>query len=323
MRELKVILSSLLALGLTWGQAVAGEVSDWLMKMEMAVDKVSYTGTFIYDHHEQMETMRIVHSVSQNNFRERLYSLTGSAREIIRDKDKVWCYLPDKKIGIHENRQVSRNNFLQIRGDQIAGLGKHYTLAMGGEDRIADRPAQVIGIKPRDDFRYGYRLWVDKETGLLLRVDLKDLADNTIEKYMFVDIQINPEIDEAQLRPRTSKESLSWFGVDESPEFTGTTISMLWDSATLPAGFKLAQSISRRSPMENGVVEHHVFSDGLSTVSLFVKDVGSDDGMDLGFSQMGAVSAYTVMLEGYQIAVVGEVPESTVRMIARGVHRNK
>jgi sigma-E factor negative regulatory protein RseB len=315
-------LIALFFVGLLAHPVNADEVSDWLMKMEMAPDKVSYTGSFIYDHDGQMETMRIVHFVEQDNFRERLYSLTGSAREIIRDREKVWCYLPEKKIGVHENRQVSRNAFLQIRGGQIADLDNHYDLTLGVQERIADRLTQVLKISPRDRFRYGYQLWVDNETGLLLRADLQSRDGKTIEKYMFVEVQINPVIDESMLQPRTSKESLSWFGVDNDPDVADSTIAMIWDSATLPAGFSLAQSITRRSPMENGVVEHHVYSDGLSNVSLFVKKIGQGKGMDLGYSKMGAVSAFTVMQDGFQVAVVGEVPESTVRMIAQGVRRN-
>lgn len=300
--------------------AAAVDVVDWLMRMEMAPDKVNYIGSFIYDHDGKMETLRVAHRVNEGGFEQRLFSLTGSAREIIRDNESVWCFLPDKKIGVHEYRQASRHNFLQISGDRIRSLDDHYFLTLGEIERIADRPARVIEVMPRDDYRYGYSLWVDTETGLLLRSDLLDTEGSVVERYMFVDISIGTEITDRDLTPRTARDSLSWFGIDEPGAASTEEMPMRWTSRSLPAGFELSHSINRRDPMEERIVEHHVFSDGLSSVSVFVKEADGDDGAT-GLSRMGAVSAFLKRIDGFAITVMGEVPEPTVTMIAEGVVR--
>ena len=300
----------------------ASGISEWLMRVETAPERLSYTGSFLYEHDGEMESMRVVHRVRNNQFKERLYSLTGSAREIVRDDNSVWCYIPDKQVGVHEYRQSSRNTFLQIRGEQISKLDKYYSLELGELSRVADRQARIISIMPRDDYRYGYELWVDTETGLLLRSDLKDRSGVTIERYMFVEISIGTEISDAELEPMTDQNSLSWFGMDmpKSRSSDGES-AMLWDSETLPAGFKLSYSVNRRSVMEDGLVEHHVYSDGLSSVSLFVKNRADGKTLTTGVSRMGAVSAYSTNVDGFDVTVVGEVPESTVSIIATGVAR--
>ncbi len=323
MRSVLTLLFAISACCSSLSSADDEAVADWLMRVEMAPDRVDYAGSFLYEHDGQMDTMRIVHVVSNGMFRERLYSLTGSAREVIRDEKSVWCFLPDKKIGVHEYRQSSRNAFLQIRGDQIATLGNNYSFELKGNDRVADRSAQKIVVMPKDEYRYGYELWVDKQTGLLLRSDLMNQNGDTIERYMFVEVQIGAEINLEELEPKTTRQSLSWFGIDQPVSSDIPDPKMDWDSSSLPAGFKLSYSISRRDPMEDHLVEHHVYSDGLSSVSLFVKENQAESAGNSGISRMGAVSAYATHLDGFLVTVLGEVPETTVSMIAKGVvHSN-
>jgi len=322
-RAVGVALCLLLLAAAASPAQAAGDVTDWLMRVEMATDKVSYTGSFIFEHDGRMETMRVAHRARADGFRQRLFSLTGSPREVIRDNESVWCFLPDKKIGVHEYRQSSRNSFLEIRGEQIASLENYYDFILGGTERIADREARVIEVMPRDAYRYGYTLWADAETALLLRTDLVDESDAIVERYMFVDIEIGVPIPDRELQPRTDRDSLQWFGIDEPGESRGETDRpMQWDSKTLPPGFMLSHSINRRGPMDEEIVEHHVYSDGLSSVSLFVKEARDDSGA-VGFSRMGAVSAYVRRVDGHVITVVGEVPERTVTMIAEGVTRTR
>ncbi len=321
-RSLALAMSALVLM-LATVPARADEISDWLMRVEMAPEKVNFIGSFIYEHDGKMETMRIAHRVREDGFRQRLFSLTGSAREIIRDNESVWCFLPDKRIGVHESRKSSRSAFLQIRGEQISTLSSYYAFKLTGRERIADRPAQVIEVMPKDRFRYGYRLWADTETGLLLRSDLLDESGGIIEKYMFVDIAVGTEIDDRELEPRTDRDSLTWFGIDKPAggQAEGDAEQpMQWDSTSLPPGYMLSYSINRRGAMAEGLVEHHVYSDGLSSVSIFVKQAG-DDATTTGLSRMGAVSAYSRRVDDMAVTVVGEVPGDTVSMIADGVER--
>ena len=317
------MLRSIIILGLLFcsNAVLASEISDWLMRVETAPERLSYKGSFLYEHDGKMESMRVVHRVLDNSFTERLYSLTGSAREVIRNDTSVWCYVPDKQIGVHEYRQSSRNTFLRIRGDLISKLEKYYSFKLGEMSRVADRQARKITIMPRDQYRYGYELWVDDETGLLLRTDLKDANNITIERYMFVEISIGTEISDAELEPMTNKDSLAWFGMDTPNSNDNNEQPMIWGSKSLPAGFELSYSINRRSSKKEGLIEHHVYSDGLSSISLFVKSRTDGKAVATGVNRMGAVSAYTTNIDGFDVTVVGEVPESSVSLIATGVEK--
>ncbi|MFQ5546575.1 MAG: sigma-E factor regulatory protein RseB domain-containing protein, partial [Acidiferrobacterales bacterium] len=156
--------------------AAAGDAAyDWLMRMNQATRMLNYDGTFVYQHGDQLEAMRIIHAVRDGSVRERLVSLNGSAREVIRDDQQVMCYLPDRKSIIVEHRFVGRDkSFPVILPESVTVLKKNYMIQLGAPGRVAGRAAQVVIIRPRDQYRYGYHLWADKETGLLLKADLVD-----------------------------------------------------------------------------------------------------------------------------------------------------
>lgn len=64
--------------------------------MSKASRELNYDGVFVYRLGKQVDTMRIIHKSDADGSIERLVSLTGHAREVIRDKDQVRCYFPRK-----------------------------------------------------------------------------------------------------------------------------------------------------------------------------------------------------------------------------------
>ena len=60
------------------------EAHSWLKKLHHASQHINYDGVFVYMHGDQLDAMRIIHKVDAGKHIERLVSLTGSAREVIR-----------------------------------------------------------------------------------------------------------------------------------------------------------------------------------------------------------------------------------------------
>lgn len=302
------------------GTAVhAQSVTDWLRKMNRAADDLNYRGTFVYVHDNQIETMRVVRRTGNGVTQERLFALNGAAREILRDQQRVWCFLPDKKMGVHQYRQASDKTFPRILPRDIGELVENYSLELGAHERVADRDTQVVKIVPQDEYRYGYNLYVDNSTGLLLRAELLDAQGTPIEQYMFAEIDIGGVIDDSQLEPRTPRADLVWVG-DQTDEQPVASSDLRWVVTDVPNGFMLSRHIRRLSPMRNQPVEHLVYSDGLAVVSIFVEKKMSDSQSEIhGLSRMGAVHAFGTMVNEYQITVVGEVPGATVDRMGMSV----
>ncbi len=292
--------------------------TDWLMRINDAAAKLSFAGTFVYVHDNQIEAMQVARRVRDGSMQERLFALNGEARELVRDMDRVWCYIPDRNIGVHDYRQTSESGFPRILPGDIGSMKVYYEFERGIEQRVADRMATQIKIVPKDHYRYGYSLWADKKTGLLLRSDLLDRDGVIVEQYVFVNIEVDREIADHELESVNSKEQLVWYGTD-TPNLTVEVIQKHWQIANLPMGFQLTKHIKRMTPMEMIEEEHMVYTDGLSSFSVFFKKSREGQSGMTGLSRMGAMHAYRSTIGGYWVTVMGEVPAATVKHISRQI----
>jgi sigma-E factor negative regulatory protein RseB len=312
---MKVFLLVYLATG---SYAHADEQSmDLLKKINNATNTVNYDGVFIHIDASHVHTMRVVHKVEDGSVRERLYSLNGIPREVIRDAERVWCFMPEKKMGHAGLRSNKETGFPGFMLKSLSGLSESYLISTDGVDRIADRPVQGLHIKPRDDFRFGYELWADKETGLLLKTALIDHNGKTIEQYMFAVVTIGGDIPETALLPMTKKDTLEWHSNKVPPESTAISDSR-WQFTNLPSGYRLVNVFQRSMPMGNGQIQHMILSDGLAGVSVFVEKVTGSKS-DLGSENMGAVNSYTRQIGDFQITVIGEARSTAITAIANAL----
>lgn len=227
-------------------------------------------------------------------------------------------------MGVHEFRDVSAQSFPNILPQKLDQLSLNYELSLGREGRIADRSAQQILILPLDEFRYGYALWADTESGLLLKATLIDRDHSAVEQYMFTQVRIGVSIPHSALEPLTPKENLKWFGAESKTKKTEHTAvaQPRWKVDEVPSGFTVSRQIKRLSPIRKQMMEHYVYSDGLAAVSVFIEMTGDNTLPQInGISKMGAVHAFGHAQDGYHITVVGEVPSATVDMIGMSVSR--
>ena len=293
---------------------------DWLMKISKAAADVNFIGTLVYTNNGEIKTMEVARRIQGGLMQERIYSLDGEPREIIRSEDKVWCYIPDQNMVVHDYRQVTKSGFPIILPDDLDQLRQNYGFEEGEDARIADRVAIQIKVTANDSWRYGYTLWADKHSGLLLRSDLVSQGGEIVEQYLFADIEINGVITDAQLAPVSNADELRLFGNSEPmPE---SFESSEWSVTELPDGYRLNNHIRRMSPMGKGEIEHFVYSDGLSSLSVFIKKTSQSQGEMTGLSRMGAVHAYRTRIGNHLVTVMGEVPAETVMAVARGVQLN-
>lgn len=292
------------------------EARQWLMKMSLAAQDLNYRGTFVYQHDLQLESMQIVHRVKRGITTERLFSLNNAPREIIRDNNIIRCYLPDENSVVIEHRKANDKNFPRILPKNLTKLKDNYVFLLGSRERIADRMSQHVIIKPADKYRYGYHLWADIKSGLLLKSDLIDSSGKVLEQFMFTNLQIGGPIEEDDLKPRSTSLNLKKHFKTESKTPLAKT---QWQVSTLPEGFVTAVHMKRLVPMHNESIEHLVITDGLAAVSVFIEKQNKPDDIMTGANSMGAVNAFIKLMSGHQITVVGEVPAVTVQMIANAV----
>jgi sigma-E factor negative regulatory protein RseB len=307
------LAGSALLLTLAGGHAMAQEAGKWLDRMNRAVDELNYRGTFVHVVDGTPETLNIVHRNVAGNSGERILSLDGPRREIVRENDQVRWILPDQKLVLLETRK-DVSPLVSALPSYSADLEPHYEIKLRATARIANRSAQMIEIKPRDEFRYGYVLWLDQETAMPLKSQLMDERGHTVEQILFTEINMTGDIAAADLEPTINTAGFSTMRPPESAPLVAANIP--WRASAVPGGFKLSAATQSPMPGSKYPVEHLVYSDGLATVSVFIEDPKTKAEVNDGFSKVGSTNTFSLTLRGRKVTAVGEVPRQTVRTIA-------
>lgn len=281
----------------------------WMTRIASAARTVDYSGEVVHLHGQRVASMQITRRNDPDGYTERLLTLDGSPLEVVRDGKSVTCTVPGGKEAL-TGRRVPRNPFPGSRWKYSPRVVENYEFLDLGDGRVAGRPCKVIGIKPRDAFRFGYRLWVDAETGLLLRSELIDEDGEVVEQVAFTRVDVFPELADAMLEPSLAGEVLQWSVADEQVAEEGDG----WLVANLPAGFS-QESVRKH---KRGTIQR-LYSDGIATVSVFIEATADSKKSLSGTSRMGAVSAFGTVIDGHQVTVVGEVPLDTVRTIGESL----
>ena len=311
----------LLLIGLLLYGVVASAVAqpesaeDWLRWANDARTQHSFVGEFLYQHGEAIDTMRIWRSADgAGGVRERLLSLSGAPREILRGDATVTCIFPGNGSVMTDRRRLRAPLSARLPED-IDALQPHYAVELLGEDRVAGRPTMRVGINAQDKLRYGYELWFDKQTGILLRAELHSAVGEVVERLMMLDLELRESIPAEQLSSQLPQAGFQRLSVAETLSETDVQPPEGWRIGALPKGFGLRMNQLQRLPGRPHPVRHMMFSDGLATVSVYIEPESQAESMD-GSLQMGAMNAYVRTLSGYQAVAIGEVPAPTVRQMA-------
>jgi sigma-E factor negative regulatory protein RseB len=299
------------------------DAREWLERMSRALANQNYDGRFVHVSGSRTEVMRIVHRVDKGKVGERLVALDGSGREVIRNEAEVVFYLPDKRTVLIEKRTDNRS-LLSAVPSYSKDLGEHYSLEKVGKlDRSMGRKTQTVVVKPRDQYRYGYKLVLDQETAMPLRSQVFDRDGRLVEQIVFSELNLRDRIPASELKPSVSTENYRVLRQDqESPRLAGTT-SVGWDVLRPPAGFRMSAWRLQAIAGSTTPVLHLVYSDGLASVSVFIEPLDAVAERMRGLTRVGAASVFARELEGRQVTVLGEVPAATVQAIAAGLVSEK
>ena len=314
----------------------ADDPRDWLRKMNHALATRNYDGTFFHLSEGRVETMRIVHRVRAGHVSERLQSLDGSGREFVRNDDELTCYLPDQHTVLVEPRP-DHGPFLGSLPQFGADVNEFYRIESLPATHILGRAARVIAVNPKDQFRFGYRLWLDEKTAMPLKTQLCDSRGQVIEQIFFARLDMPESIPDSDLAPAVRTEGMRWVRQGPSRDSASPALSA-YRASELPPGFHLTVAGAQTIGGATVPASHLVYSDGLATVSVFVeaqpadtpgasaRSTGADPSASAaaeppmqGLARVGSGFAFSTVVQGHQVTAVGEVPAQTVEFIAHAV----
>lgn len=304
--RLKLLALVLMLPALAWAQSCPEtdrEAMEWLDKMSRSVHEVSYYGVVTYQRgKEDMQVMQVAHSVGNGSTSEQLTQLTGQGAQVVRKEHPLECIHPGHKLLLlGEELQAGR-----------CGISDHYRLSVGKGERVAGRKSVRILVEPRDMYRYGYVMELDRSTGLLLKTMTLGRGQKVLEKFQFADLSYDEDF------PQGFEIDVIHHAEHPVPGAgtTGRSLSRPWNVRWLPQGFAATDA---QAP-EAG---RRTYTDGLAVFSVFMEELDRELKPGEGVAREGSTTSYTrgmrLVDQPVLITVVGEVPVNTARMVADSV----
>jgi len=318
MRILRVLLGVVIASVVCTGPVCAEttEAIGWLQKIANAARQLNYAGTFVYQHGRQVETSRIAHWADADGEHEKLATLDGPPREIIRNNENVFCYLPESKAVLITKRHGRQ--FPSLLPEDFAGIADNYVVRKGENDRVAGAECQMIVLEPKDNLRYGHRFCAEVNSGLLLRARTYNDKNELIESFSFTQLLLGNAVTKDLLKSTYASKSQGW-RIDRTALDRGElSADSGWTLKNQPPGFRKVTEM-RRVMAGRPSVSHLVYSDGLAAISIFIEPMPKTLPVAGPLAYQGSVNIYVKPQAEQMLTVVGETPARTVRLVAESL----
>ncbi len=270
----------------------------------------------------KLATFRIVHKAVDGVERERILHLNGPHREILRTGDSIAYILQPGDELLNLEGAIPAGSYARVFARRFEDVSAYYQVGFSGRDRVADRPVVRLSVAPRDNARFGYRLWLDEATALLLRSELRDAAGANLEIFQFTSLRTGDEVAVADLDAATEGTLVRHLSTpSKAPPARPDPLA--WRARWVPPGFRMTGADVHRPADDPKDVNTLTYSDGLAAFSVFVEAMPRS-GAGSVVSRSGATVVLTHLLPGvggdHLVTVVGEVPVATARRVAAGVY---
>jgi len=306
--------------------APARDVRSWLMRIHDAAGRRNFQGTFVVTGGGNIASARMSHFCEGSNQYERIESLDGKARNVFRHNDVVHTVWPASRVAVVEQRDLltSFPALLQAGADTV---GDWYELRQQDDERVAGHAANVLLVRAKDAYRYGYRLWSDKASGLLLRAEVLSPRGEVLETSAFSDISIGVRSQPESVLQAMKK--LDGYRVLR-PVMTSTSLETEgWSIRQVAPGFRQIRCVNREMDNAGDVavtggahrVLQAIYADGMTYVSVFIEPYKENHRST--HAAVGATQTLAMRQGDWWITVIGDVPAATLQLFAGALERKK
>lgn len=314
--------------------AAPTDAQGWLLRAATAARTSNYSGIYVYTCAGITETARVTRIRNASGDAERIESLDGVRREIVRRGDEIHYFFVDSKT-VRVDRRVSGRSFPDFLPQDPSVLAAHYAVEIGAVDRAAGRPVQVIRLRAKDGSRYTQEIWADRKTGLPVKRRVIDERGDIVEQFVFTELSIGERMNPRQAMPSRRSGYAGWKventlvedasasaaagslpGTGRPAEGKATAFP---EPRVLPSGFVKVVQVSRMLPGLDRPVVQSVYSDGMATLSVFVDPDGARVAGHEGSSQRGALAVVTRAMGDRAVIAVGDLPAAALRKVAESV----
>jgi sigma-E factor negative regulatory protein RseB len=296
------------------------EPGFWLTRIHRAALENNFKGTLMVSAPGAISSAKIFHFREGLQQYEYIESLDGQPRQVFRHNEFVHTVWPKTQFVQLEQRE-SWGAFPALLSASSIKLADFYEIKREpGTERVAGHEADVLWLHPRDAYRFGYRLWAEKVSGLLLRADVWAQPHEVLETAVFSEVTIGvkpqPELVLRGMKPpegyQVERVALTPIRIEEEG----------WALRQSIPGFYQVHCVKRslwRSSASQQQVIQAVFSDGLTHVSIFIEPFDPTRHLQPVKGVVGATNTLSRRQRNSWVTVVGNVPPLTLRAFFDGL----
>lgn len=283
---------------------------QWMLRLSASLKQLNFDTSFVVVRNNRAEPYRWIHGVEGDKELELISVLNGPRKEAVRVDNLVSYIEPDIKPYSVQSKSISGPLPSILSGD-ISHLAQTYNFISVGKSRILGRSAQLIRLESKDKQRFSFWVWLDAQSGLLLKSAIIGRDGELLEQIQFTHLSITEH----------SNDLLHQLLVTELPEPINTStedVDLVWSVSWVPEGFTLQHSNRKTLGQIDEQVESLLYNDGLVDVSVYVS-YSKEMPRKPTVNQAGATVLLSQLRDGYEINVVGQIPATTALAIADSV----
>ncbi|HHW13960.1 MAG TPA: hypothetical protein GXX28_03380 [Firmicutes bacterium] len=253
------------------GLAAASPAEQILRKALAAGASQTYTGTMVLftwtTGSGDATVVRVRHRAPGQSRLEYLAANHEPYLVTVDDGIHHWHYHPADAVAVLEPSTALAAGGVQ---QSLTLLQHNYTLRTGGRGSIAGRSTEIVELVPRGCSRPVQRLWVDQQTGVILRTEQYRFDGSLAALTVFTAFEPVASLPEDLFHlalpkgVRVTRRLDSAAPLKALTEESGFPVRL---PSELPPGFVFAGAAVGRPEKEN--VVHLRFTDGLTVISLF------------------------------------------------------
>jgi sigma-E factor negative regulatory protein RseB len=286
------------------------EAASLLQRISDASRRMPYEGVFVFQLGGSTQSLMVSNRPSGTGVESRLVTMDGSQREVrCSQQSAVTMVVNGTRLSLE--KRLNKRHFPDLLPEIAAPLANWYAVRTGAQDRVAGKDCANVEIIPRDIYRWGYVLCIDPNTGFPLRAVMTNASGQPLMHYSFAEIKLGT-MPKAENRP-----------MPPIPEAAKPVANGRIEIGALPPGFSRIAAVRRQLPNHDGEVEHWVFSDGLTHVSLFLEPARQPVEPIKGQSKQGLINMIKRQVGDLQVTILGEAPWATVESIAMGLEEKR
>lgn len=295
-------------------------------QLSQSLRQLNFNTSFVVVKNNQAEPYHWLHGIieqssaenenepatTQSTELEVLALLNGPRRDILRINDTVSYIEPEYAPYSIKAEQIV-GPIPTVFGQDVSVLENNYHFVSVGKNRVLGRAAQLIRIVPKDAHRFGYWVWLDQKSSLLLKLAVITNTGKLLEQIQFTHIEVTDTISE-NLKQLQATELPKV--IDVSAQEQNTHLS--WQVNWLPDGFTPIKSDRHRMDISKQTVEFMLFNDGLVDISVYVNP-SKEKQRAVEFANDGATLVMNQVLNNIEVSVVGKIPSETANKILNSV----